>query len=57
MLYIQKEKRKLFLVLGFVGMALFAVGDVLLQSFTGEGDDILLMMKSFTSSLTLSEQC
>lgn len=46
MLYIQKEKRKQLLVLGFIGMALFAVGDVLLQSFADKGEDILLMMKS-----------
>jgi len=46
MLYIQKEKRRLFLALGFIGMALFAAGDVLLQSFAGEGEDILLMLKS-----------
>lgn len=33
MLYIQKEKRKLFLVLGFVGMALFAVGCTLTELY------------------------
>ena len=44
MLYIQKEKRKQLLVLGFIGMALFAVGDVLLQSFADKGEDILLLM-------------
>ena len=44
--YIQKEKRIQHLVLGFIGMALFAVGDVLLQSFADKGEDILLMMKS-----------
>ena len=46
MLYTQKEKRKQLLALGFIGMALFAVGDVLLQSFANKGEDILLMMKS-----------
>ena len=46
MFYVHKEKRKLLLVLGFIGMALFALGDVLLQSFAGEGEDILLIMKS-----------
>ena len=46
MIYIQKEKRRLFLVLGFIGMALFAAGDVLLQSFADEGENILLMLRS-----------
>ena len=46
MLYIQKEKRRPLLVTGFIGMALFAIGDVLLQSFADEGTDMLLMMKS-----------
>ena len=46
MLYIKSEKRKPLLVLGFIGMALFAIGDVLLQSFSNDGVDILLMMKS-----------
>ena len=46
MFYIHKQKRELLLVLGFIGMALFALGDVLLQSFAGEGEDILLIMKS-----------
>ena len=46
MFYIYKEKRELLLVLGFIGMALFALGDVLLQSSAGEGEDILLIMKS-----------
>jgi len=46
MLYIQKGRRKPLLVLGFIGMALFAAGDVLLQSFADEGEELLLMMKA-----------
>lgn len=46
MLYILKDKRKRLLVLGFIGMLLFAIGDVLLQSFADEGENILLIMKS-----------
>lgn len=44
MLYIRSERRKGFLALGFIGMVLFAVGDVLLQSFTDDGKVILLML-------------
>lgn len=46
MLYIKSENRRFLLIIGFIGMALFAVGDVLLQSFANEGEDILLIMKS-----------
>ena len=46
MLYIQKEKRRPLLVTGFIGMMLFAIGDVLLQSFADEGTDMLFMLKS-----------
>ena len=53
MLYIQKEKRKPLLIIGFLGMALFAVGDVLMQSFSSEGTDILLMMKSSVKDMPI----
>lgn len=46
MLYIQKKKRKLLLFIGFLGMELFAVGDVLLQSFSNDGDPLLILMKT-----------
>ena len=46
MLYIQKEKRKRLLIIGFIGMALFAIGDVLLQSFSNDGDTLLIIMKT-----------
>lgn len=46
MLYIYKGKRKGMLVLGFLGMALFACGDVLLQSFSNDGTAILLMLNT-----------
>ena len=46
MLYIQKEKRKPLLIIGSLGMALFAIGDVLLQSFSGDGTEMLLIMRS-----------
>lgn len=45
MLYIQKEKRKQLLVLGFIGMALFAVGDVLLQSLVSK--EVMLKIPIF----------
>ena len=53
MLYIQKEKRKPLLIIGFLGMALFAVGDVLMQSFSNDGTDILLMMKSSVEDMPI----
>jgi hypothetical protein len=53
MLYIQKKKRKPLLVIGFLGMALFAVGDVLMQSFSNDGTDILLMMKSSVKDMPI----
>ena len=46
MLYIQKEKRRVLLVLGFLGMALFAIGDVLLQSFSQDGAALLMIINS-----------
>ncbi|MBQ8921600.1 MAG: hypothetical protein IJ060_05495 [Oscillospiraceae bacterium] len=46
MLYIKKERRKLLLVIGFIGTALFAAGDVLLQSFSKSGETILLIMRT-----------
>ena len=46
MLHIQKEKRRPLLVLGFLGMALFAVGDVLLQTFSKDGSALLMIMNS-----------
>lgn len=46
MLYIQKEKRRPLLVLGFLGMVLFAIGDVLLQSFSKDGAALLVIMSS-----------
>lgn len=53
MLYIQKKKRKPLLVIGFLGMTLFAVGDVLMQSFSNDGTDILLMMKSSVKDMPI----
>ena len=53
MLYIQKAKRKPLLIIGFIGMALFAVGDVLMQSFSSDGTDILLMMKSSVKDMPM----
>lgn len=53
MLYIEKEKRKTFLIIGFIGMALFAIGDVLMQSFSNDGTDILLIMKSSVKDMPI----
>ncbi len=53
MLYIEKEKRKTFLIIGFIGMALFAIGDVLMQSFSNDGTDILPMMKSSVKDMPI----
>lgn len=53
MFYIQKAKRKPLLIIGFIGMALFAVGDVLMQSFSSDGTDILLMMKSSVKDMPM----
>lgn len=46
MLYIQNEGRRPLLVLGFLGMALFAVGDVLLQSFSKDGAALLVIVNA-----------
>ena len=46
MLYVQRDKRTRFLIMGFIGMSLFAIGDVLLQSFSSAGTDILLMLNA-----------
>ena len=46
MMYIQGEKRRGLLFLGFVGMVLFAVGDVLLQSFLENGETLLIMLRT-----------
>lgn len=53
MLDIQREKRSLFLFLGFLGMVLFAAGDVLLQSFPAEGEEILLMLRTSIRDLPM----
>ena len=53
MLYIQNEKRKKLLIIGFLGMALFAVGDVLMQSYSNDGTDILLIMKSSVKDMPI----
>ena len=53
MLYIQKEKRKLLLIIGFIGMALFAVGDVLLQSSSNDGDALLIIMKTTVRDMSI----
>ncbi|MBQ8923335.1 MAG: hypothetical protein IJ053_00935 [Lachnospiraceae bacterium] len=45
MIYIHKNKRKLFLVFGFIGLCFFAIGDVFLQNFKNEGETILYMIK------------
>lgn len=53
MLYIQKEKRKPLLIIGSLGMALFAIGDVLLQSFSGDGTEMLLIMRSSVKDMPI----
>ena len=45
-MYIKSEKRREMLFLGFLGMVLFAVGDVLLQSFPAEGEILLVMLRT-----------
>jgi len=50
-MYIKEKYRKLCLLLGFVGTALFAVGDVLLQNFEDSGETFLYMIKP-----TIAEQ-
>ncbi|MBQ3842517.1 MAG: hypothetical protein II820_07480 [Ruminiclostridium sp.] len=44
-MYIKEKLRKLCLLLGFIGTALFAVGDVLLQNFENSGETFLYMIK------------
>lgn len=53
MLYIQKEKRRFLLLIGFIGMVLFAAGDVLMQSFSEDGTDMLLIMRSSVRDMPL----
>lgn len=53
MLNIQKGKRKLLLIIGFLGMALFAIGDVLLQSFSNDGDTLLIIMKTTVEDMPI----
>ena len=45
-MYIKQKNRSLLLVIGFIGMALFAAGDVLLQSFPDEGEKRLVILRS-----------
>ena len=47
MLYTQKKKRKLLLALGFIGMALFAAGDVLITKET-KGAFVIRTQYSFS---------
>lgn len=44
-MYIKEKYRRLFLLIGFIGTALFAVGDVLLQNFDNSGETFLYMIK------------
>lgn len=44
-MYIKEKLRKLCLLLGFIGTAQFAVGDVLLQNFENSGETFLYMIK------------
>ena len=44
-MYITIKKRRLCLLLGAIGTALFAVGDVLLQNFEDSGETFLYMIK------------
>lgn len=44
-MYIKIKHRKLCLILGAIGMTLFAVGDVLLQNFEDSGETFLYMIK------------
>ena len=46
MIYIEKKNRNLFLIAGFVGLCLFAIGDVLLQNFGDDGETILYMVNT-----------
>ena len=46
MLYVSKERRDPLLLLGAIGMALFAIGDVLLQSYSNDSAELLLIMKT-----------
>ena len=54
MLYISPEHRRRMLIIGFIGAVLFAIGDVLLQSFTEEGEVILLFMNTSIRDLPIS---
>lgn len=47
------EKRRPLLVLGFLGMALFAIGDVLLQSFSKDGTVLLVIMNSSIQAIPM----
>ena len=52
--YIDKSKRLVFFILGLIGTALFAVGDILLQSFASEGENILMIMRSSVKNMPMS---
>lgn len=50
---VPEGRRSLWLLMGFFGMALFAAGDVLLQSFPAGGERLLFMLSTAVTEMPL----